>query len=277
MLVWRKLSSAKWEDAWLERLSFVDPQRIVVSAFPGKKTIRIEVYDLSKSDAKRLLERLGGQVRDLKKRDFVAENTAPRPPLKIRGKLVVVRSENEKAKLHEQENVLVIPAAMAFGTGDHATTATCLRLLCDAAPREPWEMLDLGAGTGILVIAAKKLGARNVDALDFDPECIAATRANAALNNVKLRSIRRVDVTKWQPARRWQVVTANLYSEVLIGAAPQIARAVATNGTLILSGITRVQEAEVAAAFRADFAIRKTIRRGKWATILAAPRGQKIR
>ena len=275
MLVWRKLSSAKWEDAWLERLSFVDPQRIVISAFSGARTIRIEVYDLSKKDAEKLRTRFGGQVREWKKRDFVAENSAPRAPLKIRNRLLVVRSEEEKVK-HGFElrngNVLVIPAEMAFGTGDHATTATCLRLLCDLAATQtaPWEMLDLGTGTGILALAARLLGAARADAFDFDPACVRVTRANAVLNKIKLHAIRRVDVTRWAPVRRWHVVTANLYSEILTRAAPQIVRALAPGGTLIFSGIMRAQEADCVRAFRAEGLRIDTIsRRGKWVTGLA--------
>ncbi|MEA3188391.1 MAG: ribosomal protein methyltransferase [Chthoniobacter sp.] len=280
MLVWRKLSSAKWEDAWLERLRFLNPQQIVIAAFAGAKTIRIEAYALTKSDAKRLLARFGGQVRDLKNRDFVAENAPPSPPLNIRGRLLIVRSEKDRQKNALQfahGDVLVIPAAMAFGTGDHATTSTCLRLLCDAATnrRPPWDMLDLGTGTGILAIAARALGARHADAFDFDSACIRTARSNVALNNVKLRSIQRVDVTKWQPTRRWEVVTANLYSEILIRASPQICDAVAPAGRLVLSGIMREQEKSVLAAFRQNFAVERIVRRGKWVAISASANGEK--
>src|SRR5207248_6708931 len=119
--------------------------------------------------ARRLMQHFGGQVRELRTRDFFREKSASRPPLLIRDKLAIVRGENEKAKCARKfpnRRVLVVPAAMAFGTGDHATTATCLRLICDvsdARPRDSWEMLDLGAGTGILALAARVLGARRAD------------------------------------------------------------------------------------------------------------------
>ncbi len=276
MLVWRKLSSAKWEDAWLERLGFIDPQHVVVTALAGAKTIRIEAYDISKKDAEQLVKRFGGQTRVLQNRNFVADAAKPRPPLLIRDTLVVVRSENERAKLEKQfpdRHVLAIPAAMAFGTGDHATTANCLRFLCDTAETnsgKSWEMLDLGTGTGILAITARKLGAKRIDAYDFDPACIRTTRENAALNGVKLHAIQKVDVLKWTPSRQWDVVTANLFSGVLIAAAAKIARATKRGGHLIFSGILREQEHECIRAFRAQrFDIREISRRGKWVTALA--------
>ena len=260
----------------MERLSFLDPQRIAVFAGPNSKAIRIEAYHLSKKEAADLVERFGGQVRELKDRNFVAENAAPRPPLRIRGKLVIVRSEAEgqkQAGLFKQP-ALVIPAAMAFGTGDHATTAACLRMLCDRSetlPHNKWEMLDLGTGSGILALAARMLGAKRTDAWDFDPACIRTTRENLALNKITNVHLARRDVLAWSPEKTWQVVTANLYSSVLIAAAPQISRAVAPGGALIISGILREQEAETLAAFSAQkLRIERIVRRGKWVAALAA-------
>ena len=119
--------------------------------------------------------------------------------------------------------MLTIPAAMAFGTGDHATTSTCLRMLCDAAAAQPagWEMLDLGTGTGILALAGRLLGAARCDAFDFDPACIRAARENARQNGIRQVAVTRADVLEWIPARQWYVVTANLYSEVLLKVARQ--------------------------------------------------------
>jgi ribosomal protein L11 methyltransferase len=274
MLVWRKLTAAKWEDAWLERLGFLDPSRIAIFTLPNAKTIRIEAYDLSRTDARRLTERFGGQVRELKARDIIVENAKPRPPLLIRDRLVIVRSEKDKAKYARKfpkRRVLVVPAAMAFGTGDHATTATCLRMLCDfcdARPRDSWEMLDLGTGTGILALAARVLGTRRADAFDFDPDAVRAARENIAANKMDGVRVAKLDVTKWTPKRQWDVVAANLYSQVLIRAAAQITRALKPGGALILSGILREQEHECAQAF-SEQGVRfdRAIRRGKWVTL----------
>lgn len=273
MLVWRKLSAAKWEDAWLERLSFLGGQRLVITALARAKTIRIEAYALSSKEAAQLTKHFGGQVRALKKRDFVAEDTAPRAPLRVRDRLLVVRTPAEKKRLaveFPQRQVLVIPAALAFGTGDHATTATALRLLCDLSGElsgQPWELLDLGTGSGILAIAARALGARRVVAGDFDPVCVRTAQENVTANQIDRVQVKRLDITKWTPARTWLVVTANLYSSLLIGAAPQLFRAVSPGGTLLFSGILRAQERDCVEAFQqAQFQIERLIRQGKWVT-----------
>ncbi len=278
MLVWRKLSSAKWEDAWMERLSCIDPQRIVISNFAGAKTIRIEAYDISPRDAKQLVKHFGGQVREMKRRDFVAEHAALRPPLRIRDKLLITRTHEEKEKLRAQfprRHVLVIPAAMAFGTGEHATTATCLRWLCKLAAEfsAPWDLLDLGTGSGILALAAKMLGARRVDAGDFDPDCIRIARDNFDANGSAEIHLRQLDVTKWKPTRTWDLVSANLFSSVLIRAAPQISRALKPRGAFLFSGILREQERDCVRAFeREKMHVEQIIRKGKWVTGLARRR-----
>jgi ribosomal protein L11 methyltransferase len=275
MLVWRKLTSAKWEDAWVERLSFLDPSRLAIFALRGAKSIRIEAYDLKKGEAQQLVKRFGGQLRELKKTDFVSANSAPRPPLLIRDKRVIVRSEKEKAKCSRQfphRSVLVIPAAMAFGTGDHATTATCLRMLCDLSEKHllnKWEMLDLGTGTGILAIAARTFGAKRADAFDFDPACVRAVRENLAANQVRGICAAKLNVLNWTPERKWDVVTANLYSEILVRASAQIVQALKPDGTLILSGILREQEPDTVRAFTKNgLRVLRTVRKGKWVTLL---------
>lgn len=276
MLVWRKLTSAKWEDAWIERLGFLDPSRLAIFALPGSKSIRLEAYGLKKSEAQQLVKRFGGQLRELKKTDFVLENSAPRPPLLIRDQLVIVRSEKEKVQCTEQfshRRVLAIPAAMAFGTGDHATTATCLRMLCDLSEKQllnKWEMLDLGTGTGILAIAARALGAKRADAFDFDPACVRAVRENIAANGVRGIRVAKLNVLNWTPKREWDIITANLYSEVLIRASAQIVQALKPNGALILSGILREQERDTMGAFEKNgLRIFQTVRKGKWVTLFA--------
>jgi ribosomal protein L11 methyltransferase len=281
MLVWRKLASAKWEDAWLERLSFLGPQRIATFGLPGGKTLRIEAYALLKNEGAALVKQFGGQLRTIKDRIFTHQETSAREPIRIREKLVVVASEKQRdaaARKFPSRKILLMPAAMAFGTGDHATTASCLRMLCDfaAGARENnWDMLDLGSGSGILAIAAKLLGARKATAFDFDPHAVRTAKTNARTNGTAHIDIRKMDVTLWTPERTWDVIAANLFSEVLIRAAPHIARAAAPGATLIFSGVMRHQEKECVAALRsAGFCMVRTVRKGKWVTTLATKRAQ---
>jgi ribosomal protein L11 methyltransferase len=279
MIAWRKLTSAKWEDAWLERLSFLGPQRIAIFGLPGGKTLRIEAYSLLKNEGAALVKQFGGQLCTIKDRIFTHQEPSTRQPVRIREKLVVVSSEKQRGAATRKfpgREILLMPAAMAFGTGDHATTSSCLRMLCDIATAKPengWDMLDLGAGSGILAIAAKLLGARKVTAFDFDPHAVRTAKTNALMNGTPRVDIRKMDVTHWTPERTWDVIAANLFSEVLIKAAPRIARAATPGGTLIFSGVMRHQEQEcVAALMAADFRMLRTVRKGKWVTTLAMKR-----
>jgi ribosomal protein L11 methyltransferase len=162
---------------------------------------------------------------------------------------------------------------MAFGTGDHATTATCLRMLTDVAAEKHgrWEALDLGTGTGILALAARLLGAARCDAWDYDPACIRATRHNARLNNLRNVPAARVDVTTWTPARQWDLLTANLFSEMLITISHKIVAALKPGASLILSGMLAPQARETLAVFEArGLAFQRIVKKGKWVTALGA-------
>ena len=266
---WRKLSAAKWEDVWWDRLSEVQ-DRLAITALAGAKTIRLEAFQLTETHAKKLHRAFGGTVA-VQKKSKVLPAPAPRAPIRVRGKLVVVATDRERelaAKKLGRAKLLVIPAGMAFGTGDHATTSTCLRFLADIADElagELWELLDLGTGTGILALAARLLGARRVEAADFDPDSVRTTKENARLNGITGVTVKKSDVRRWKPPRTWPVVAANLFSSLLIEAAPTIAAALAPGGRLIFSGILRDQEAAVVAALReAGLRVDRIVRRGKW-------------
>jgi ribosomal protein L11 methyltransferase len=274
MITWRKLTSAKWEDAWIERLQFVGPTRLAVVRLPSRKSLRIEAYALTRKEAEGLLAQFGGQIRIIK--DKPVAEPVPRKPLPIRDRLWVVDTPASARKLASPRPTLIIPAAMAFGTGDHATTASCLRLLCDLAAAQPgaWDFLDLGTGSGILAIAARKLGARKVEGCDFDPHAVRTAKENVELNAAGPIPIRKTDVLAWTPKRTWDVVAANLFSQVLIQASEAIAKAVRPGGSLILSGILLIQEKEVIAAFkRLGFQFEAAIHKGKWVSLQARKKG----
>jgi ribosomal protein L11 methyltransferase len=272
--VWRKLTVVKWEDVWMERLGWLG-QRLVMFTLPNSRALRIEAYHVTRKEAAMLLKEFGGVVRaarPLTKKDLEPK---PRPPLRVRGRLLVVSTEKElalAAKRHAKIPALLIPATVAFGTGEHATTATCLRMLADVAKElrgTEWDALDIGTGSGILAFAARIFGARKVEAGDFDPTAVRVAKENAAANNIRGVRFFRMDVLKWSAPRHWPVVLANVFNTTLIAAAPRIARAVEREGRLILSGILREQAPEVAAAFaRQGFAVERAVRKGKWVTLL---------
>jgi len=278
MLSWRKLTSAKWEDAWLERLQFVGPTRLIVVRLPNRKSLRIEAYALTRKEADGLVRQFGGQIREIK--DKPISEPVARKPLAIRDRLWVVDSVETARQLDASRPVLVIPAAMAFGTGDHATTASCLRLLCDVATQQTasWDFLDLGTGSGILAIAARKLGAHKVEGCDFDPHAVRTAKGNVILNAARPLSICKTDVLQWTPSRTWDVVAANLFSQVLIQAADAISAAVRPGGMLILSGILLIQEKEVVRTFKErGFAFQKAVRKGKWVSLQAQKSFEKVK
>lgn len=259
---WKKLASAKWEDAWVERLAFIGPTRLAITSLRGSRSLRLAAYGLSRREAEEIVSAFGGQSAP-QRVDFIRVQAQPRPPIRVRNRLLIV----DRTGLEEPgKRTLVIPAGMAFGTGDHATTSSCLRRLCDVSRGlEDWEMLDLGTGSGILALAARALGARRVEAFDFDPAAIRIARENLALNHLDRVTFHRLDVTRWTPSKRFQVVAANLFSEVLISAAPAIVSAVTPGGALILSGILRHQEGETLRAFTTGgLATERVVRKGKW-------------
>lgn len=272
---WRKLSALKWSDSWMERLSFLGPQRVMIIELAGARTARVEAHGLTKKEGDALVKMFGGTLKEAKW--LTAVNPPARAPIRVRGRLVVYSTAQEM-EAHQGSGAgaaLLIPAGMAFGTGEHATTATCLRLLVDVSRTQPdrWEMLDLGTGSGILAIAARTLGAKRVEAGDFDPHAVRTAKENVKANGVDRVIVRKMDVRTWQPARTWEVVAANLFSGLHLEVAPKFAQAVAPGGKLIFSGILREQEDEVTSAIQqAGFAIEKLVRKGKWVSGLATRR-----
>jgi len=139
---------------------------------------------------------------------------------------------------------IVLDPGMAFGTGLHPTTRGCLELLQEASPM-PERVLDVGCGSGVLALAALRLGARHADALDTDALAVAATSANAQRNGLADRVDVREGSLPAEPAERHALVIANLVAAVLVDLAPRLAAHVAPGGRLIAGGIIDARAAEV--------------------------------
>jgi ribosomal protein L11 methyltransferase len=276
-LAWRKICHEKWVDSWQERLLWLGSERLVITQFNGSKRVRLEIYAVTRSEATVLKREFGGEIRNLSRSnaDWV-KSIVQKKPIPIRGRLRIVNLEPETGKTWDGD-VIFVPASLAFGTGEHATTAGCLRLLCDIVPADHtgWTFLDVGTGTGILALAAAKLGADRIHAFDADAIAVRTAKQNARFNGLseKLR-IWRQDVLKFQPESVYDVVTANLYSVLLRQALPKLVKAARKDGFLIFSGILRDQEAEVKEWLREKkLDLQESRRRGKWTTILARKRG----
>lgn len=272
MFVWSKLSGAQWIDAWEER--FAGNPNLVIEYIKGGKSVRVQLFCETEKDAKAVAKQFGGSVRKVNQ-DWKKPVALPNP-VKVRDVFLVTgEADPQKLTALQQDNprreIISIPPEMAFGTGDHATTATCLRLLVDLARKRAtssWTVADLGTGTGLLAIAAKKLGAGETYACDFDPFAVAAAERNARRNGTPDIICAEMDVLQWQPRKKgYDVVLANIFSTVLIQAWPVIAKSLAPGGDLVVSGILATQAWDVFTAAAANgLGFTQVIRKGKWVT-----------
>lgn len=173
-----------------------------------------------------------------------------------------------------------IPAAQAFGTGQHATTWGCLAML-DAMKRQgvvARNVADIGTGTGLLAFAAMVLWPRaKASASDIDPVCLPAVEENAALNGFTMGTepgalamvvAQGMDDAFLQARAPYDLLIANILAGPLIDLAPDFAAAVFERGHIVLSGLLVTQEAAVLAAYRkAGFRLQARLHRGDWAVL----------
>jgi ribosomal protein L11 methyltransferase len=166
-------------------------------------------------------------------------------PMRFGRRLWVIPG-GQTAELAAGDVAVELDPGLAFGTGTHATTALCLDWL-DSLDLAGRRVIDVGCGSGILAIAALKLGAAGAVAIDHDPQALLATRENAARNGVADRlAVLGSDAPPPAPA---DVVVANILAGTLIELAPQIEAMVRPGGLLALSGILAEQVDDVAAAY----------------------------
>lgn len=191
-------------------------------------------------------------------------------PIEI-GDALLVKPSWSKRRAKKNQAVVVLDPGLSFGTGQHPTTSFCLRQIVVAVGRPPEirnkksaafcqeaatknfkSFLDIGTGSGILAIAAAKLSYKPVHAFDFDAEAVRVAKANARANDVLRKiKIRRGDVTKLstKPKAQFDLVCANLISNLLIAERKKIVAQMNRGGTLVLAGILTREFSEVQKAF----------------------------
>jgi ribosomal protein L11 methyltransferase len=136
--------------------------------------------------------------------------------------------------------------------------------------RAGWRLLDAGTGSGILALAARRFGASETLGLDNDPRAVMNAIYNARLNHIARARFIVADILRFKPRGRYEVVTANLFSDLLIAVLPVFRRGLKAEGLLIVSGILREQADSVLTALhRAGFDLEKKRRRGKWLALQA--------
>lgn len=162
-------------------------------------------------------------------------------PISVANKVYV------RATFHQPDanfaHEIVIDPKMAFGTGHHQTTALVMELMLEEDFSNK-QVLDMGCGTGILAILAKKLGAQNLDAIDYDPLCYDSTLENIDLND--LADIRAILGGKEAiPDAQYQVILANINRNILLDQLERYTQVLAPQGTLILSGFYEHPDLEI--------------------------------
>jgi ribosomal protein L11 methyltransferase len=294
MFLWRKFAEHHWLEAHEDPLQTDAHGQLVVVRRPGRRRLELEIVCRSRSHSAAMLKKFGGWIETLPRNWLQRFARADSEPINIGKRLIVVRSANElqrcsvrcpqRSSRHGtrpdalrtahatartiQPVLLMIPASLAFGTGGHATTAMSLRLLEQLTRhwKRRWSLVDLGTGSGILALAAKCFGAGQVIGIDNDPAAISMAKSNAKLNKIRGVSFQLGDVRKWDPPRETDVITANLYSHLLIEIPPKLHG----GSWLILSGILRSQQDDLVRALKRNlFGIINMKCRGKWVALLA--------
>ena len=164
--------------------------------------------------------------------------------------------------------VITLDPGMAFGTGTHETTALCLTVL-DETVHGGERVLDIGTGSGILAIAALKLGAAEAEGVDIDPMCVRTAGENAQLNGVdgKLKVL--VGDLSDKATGKYDIITANIVANAILHLAPCVPALLAEGGTFIASGIIDAREEEVCAGLAAaGLKVAEVRRQGGWVAIL---------
>ena len=187
-------------------------------------------------------------------------------PFRI-GAHLVVRPTWEAYEAAPGDLVIELDPGMAFGTGTHETTSMCMQLL-EKHLQEGMRVMDVGTGSGILAIAAARLGAREVLAIDIDPAAVKVARENIALNHVQDR-VRAVegDLCKSE-AMPCDLAVANIVADAIRMLAAPLTRHLKKGGLLICSGIIREREQDVLeAALAAGYAVADRLEKGEWVAL----------
>lgn len=204
-------------------------------------------------------------VSALNEQDWVRQSQEQFAPFTVGERLWIGASWHEPPA-HAGALVRIDPG-LAFGTGSHASTRLALHFL-EKKIRCGERVLDYGCGSGILAIAAAKLGAAQTDAVDVDPQALETTAANARANSVRVRAM----LPEALVPQEYDIVVANILAKPLIVLAPLLARLTKSGGWLALSGILNSQAAEVARAYAEAFETQPPRIEEGWALIEATRR-----
>ena len=206
----------------------------------------------------------GVRTIDMPDEDWAARSQAALRAIQV-GKLVIAPPWDLPADVNVRAATIVIEPSMGFGTGHHATTRLCLAALQQIDLRGR-SVIDVGTGSGVLAIAARRLGAAAVLAIDDDPDAIAAAEANVALNEESRIALEVTDLRS-SPIGQFDVVVANLTGGLLIASGDRLQSFAAPDGRLVLSGFMDHAEREVLAAF-GTYALETRAQEDEWVCVV---------
>jgi ribosomal protein L11 methyltransferase len=201
------------------------------------------------------------KITEVPEQDWVRLTQSQFDPIRVSSRLWIVPSWH--ASPDSAAINIVLDPGLAFGTGSHPSTRLCLDWL-DRYMLPGNSVIDYGCGSGILAIAAAKLGAARVRGVDIDEQAVLSSRYNAQRNNVVAEFSNADDV----PPEPADVVLANILSNPLKVLAPLLARLTVHGGKLVLSGILTPQAADVADAYRAWFAVEPPVTDDGWVRLI---------
>lgn len=188
-------------------------------------------------------------------------------PTKI-GDKIVIKPVWEDYKASENELVIELDPGMAFGTGTHETTRMCI-LALEKYVKADTTVFDIGTGSGILAIAAAKMGAKHVVGVDLDPVAVDSAKDNVALNslnNIEILEGNLMDVVEG----KGDLIVANILAEIIVILVEQVKDCLKKGGEFIASGIIRERESMVVEKLQSSgFAIKETLYDGEWVCIVA--------
>jgi len=220
-----------------------------------EKTI-LEICDINISDATSLKDKVWEKECQ---KDF--------PAMQFGKKLWVCPSWDIKPELSTEDVVIMMDPGLAFGTGTHQTTSLCLEYL-DENPPVNLDVIDFGCGTGILAIAAAKLKAKSVLAIDNDPQAVIASHENVITNRCDevINTIHSMDQDN---SSRCDLLIANILANPIIELEPLFSEFLKSNGTILLSGIIKDQVKEVVSCYSQNFTDIKLANKDEWYRISA--------
>lgn len=208
-------------------------------------------------------------IREVPDNDWVRLTQSQFGPIEVGEKILIVPSWHADDEITQQAQAdnkvcIQLDPGLAFGTGSHATTHLCLEWLAEHL--QPGQtVLDYGCGSGILAIAAQKLGSAQTDGVDVDEQAVFSTRANAENNQVTVHAMLPADLAEGQ----YDVVVANILSNPLKVLAPMLSARVKPGGYLVLAGIFEWQLAEMQDAYGEYLSLQPWKDREGWVCLVA--------